>query len=131
MKEFMRLRPGTNEAMFRKYKKLIQDTAIELLEPCKGHGRSDLASLIGRFHFEQHNEMTLICAGVKERPATKDEQMNLSIKIAVAGLLIGAVVKLMEDPNTQWNYDTLIYYQLINHFENLESENNEALMVRL
>jgi len=130
MKEFRRLRPGNDHKQWQVYQKAVHARALEILEPCKDHGREHLAGLIGRFTYEQHNDMTLICAGMKEQPKTRDEQWKFSVEIAAAGLLFGALIKLFEDQNTQWDDDTMIYYQLVNHFENLTTK-TAGLAVRL
>lgn len=131
MKEIRRLRPGTDNALYADYQKTVRQTALELLEPCKGHGRAHLASMIGRFVFEQHNEMTEICGGIKKGPMTADERVEFSIKTAAAGLLVGAIIKMVEDPNTQWDSDTLFYYQLRNHFESLQAHASAAMVITL
>lgn len=131
MKEVRRLRPGTDNKLFLAYKELVLEAALEIIEPCKGHGRSHIAAMIGQYTAEQHNRMTEVCAGIKETPQTPDDQHDFSIRTAVAGLLLGAIVKVVEDPNTQWDHGTLFYYQLRNHLENLESCTGAALVIRL
>ena len=131
MKEIRRLRPGTDNPLYVEYQKNVHKTVLELLEPCREGGRKHLAGLIGHFVFECHNEMTEICGGIKKAPTTEDEQIDFSLKVAAAGLLVGAIVKMVEDPNTQWDDDTLFYYQLRNHLENLQAQSTAAMVITL
>ena len=132
MKEIKRLRPGTDPTAYKHYTRTALNAAIELLEPCKTHGRAHLVNIIGNSLSEAHNEMTLICAGAKKRPQDEDERVTLSIKAAVAGLLTTAALRCMSDPNTQWDDHTLFYYQLRNHVEQISEHGLKAsLIVRL
>lgn len=131
MREVRRLRPGTDAAFFAEYKKIILETAIDLLKPCKDCGRGHLAALIGNFVCETHNEMTKVCAGINQRPKTSDEQTEISTKIAATGLLMAAAIKLIEDPNTQWDDSTMFYCQLRNHLENMHASAEAAMIIRL
>lgn len=131
MREFRRLRPGTAPEAYREFQNEIHAAAFNLLQPCKDCGREHLANIIGKFVADQHNELTLIAAGVKGRPERGDEQKDFSTKIAVAGLLISALIKMVQDPNTQWDDTTMFYYQLKNHFENIDAAAETALVREL
>lgn len=130
MKEFLRLRPGTDNKAFLECKKLAFEVALEVIAPCKYNGRTHIATMIGQYTFKQHNRMTEICAGIRKTPETQEEIRRFSIEVASAGLLFGALVKLVEDPNTQWDDATVFYYQLRNHLENLQACSDAALVVR-
>lgn len=131
MKEIRRLRPGTAPEYYKEFQREVHATAFQLLQPCKDCGREHLANIIGRFVVEQHNALTLIAAGINERPKSGDEQKEFSTNAAVAGVLISAIIKMVEDPNTQWDDATLFYYQLKNHFENIDAASETALVREL
>jgi len=131
MREIRRLRPGTDNKQFLEFEKSVRKSAFALLEPHKKCGRSHLAPVIGSFFFEHHNEMTKVCAGIKKMPAMGTEQVSFSIDSAVAVLLVGAMVKMVENPNTQWDDTTMFYYQLQNHLENLQTNVEAALVIEL
>lgn len=128
MRKYQILSPNMASKEHKQFGTMIHKGCLAVLDPCKGHGRAHLARLIGSFCTNEHNIMTKICAGAQDRPESIDKMMALSLGIAIYGTLNFALVKLVEDPNTQWDDPDIFYDQLVNHIKNTVSDSSDVLV---
>lgn len=113
MKEIRKFKSGDQDGDFRRQCDDLLEMVLGYLKPTQTGGRKAFVAAVVHCVMLPQNRVARICAGI-ERPSGNDyERAALCRDLALSQTMTGVVLGLLQNPNTQWDSDTLLYHQAV------------------